>query len=168
MPDESCAYPSTRTVGSAAVYDYHLSPCTSDSRPACAFSPGTITLCTVAAIPTIIAYPGEKCVANGDCVSSTSTCVGSYCTGLANNSTCTATLDCSAGLYCNGTEVSTDRYCTGLMSVSAVCNVDYDCDYNLGCFSGICSPYFGQVNMSACLSGRDDECSSNACLYGLC
>ena len=136
--------------------------------------PNTNWTCGTLPIPQApLAYPGEPCKVDDDCVNSV-ICVGGVCFGSDVLSKCGANEDCDVGLYCNET-IGVNGYCVYQQTDGEECENDYQCLNNLGCNGfagspGVCVPYYNLTNGHAVNNCYDDggEGISKLCVSGAC
>lgn len=115
-----------------------------------------------------VAYPGEFCKHDSDCVSGA--CIFSRCSASSLGEKCSYQRDCNVGLYC-----SNDKVCKAQKTEGMDCGSDYECQNNLGCdrtffTEGKCVKYFSVQNfdnVGLCLSTSGGGIS-NLCQEGSC
>ena len=115
-----------------------------------------------------IAYPGEPCIENSDCI--TNLCTANTCIGANAGNACVSNSDCDVGFYCGSS-----FFCTQQLQINSACTSDYQCQNNLGCnntlFSpGQCIPYYSIPSgypVGTCIEmlteGVSNLCSSGSC-----
>jgi hypothetical protein len=115
-----------------------------------------------------LAYPGEPCAINSDCLSGS--CVSKVCQGLKPGSFCTSHSDCTVGTYCGPAFT-----CVFQLPFGSPCASDYECRNNLACnrtlfAEGLCVNYFSLPNGSPVGLCIDlvTESVSNLCQSGSC
>jgi hypothetical protein len=115
-----------------------------------------------------VAYPGEFCIDDSDCV--TGTCTSNVCVGQLAGSQCNSNSDCDVGLYCNP-----GFFCAPQKTYLQPCTNDYQCGNSMGCNNtlfedGVCIEYYsipnGQI-VGSCIDMLQ-ESISNLCQSGSC
>jgi hypothetical protein len=153
MPSSYCAVSYNRT--------FFLSPC--NSNQFCDIDSGKCKDSQVK--PTLLAYPGEKCLKDLDCVFHI--CANKTCKGLGVDKTCISHEQCDPGLRCHE-----DRCQKQLDLTASGCYSEFDCINSAGCnhpvnsLIGTCTAYFsvpiGQI-VSDCIAGTSYLCKSAEC-----
>jgi hypothetical protein len=113
-------------------------------------------------------YPGEYCVQDSDCLSSS--CISNVCVGQVAGSPCVSNSDCNVGLYCGR-----GFYCTAQLSYGQQCNNDYECANNMACNKTLFGPGSCIFYFSIPVNGTVGTCIdmltegvSNLCQTGSC
>ena len=111
-------------------------------------------------------YPGEPCLTNSSCISTT--CAQGVCTGSGHMQPCMSHTDCDTGLFC-----SPFRHCMKQMSQRAPinCRDEYDCQNSFTCRGGRCIPYFSLLERDLvyeCYNNQSLACNSGLCYNHRC
>lgn len=125
-----------------------------------------------------LAYPGEKCSADTDCMSvtvagtATQKCTDNVCVGVAIDATCTADKDCVLGAYCK-TGTSGAKTCAAQISdTTTACSNSYQCANNMFCLNEKCVAAFSQTvgtDVSSVESAfRNYVCANNYTFENIC
>lgn len=144
---------------------YYTKACTSLNMTDCNTSLG---MCQPPAVASAeLAYPGEKCKLNSDCVYGN--CLAFLCRGLGAGVTCVTHEQCDSGLYCSIRGICTPQ----LAPTSTGCRSLYDCKNYAGCNmtyssdNGICVAYASlPINsyVTDCRNGFSQMCASGTCV----
>ena len=99
----------------------------------------------------------DFCKSNSDCAGLN--CVNNTCIGKPFNSYCRNNFECSAGTYCDMTQL----LCLPRLTSGGVCKADGDCSNELGCFNNSCTPYFSFSAGTVLTNNANDKkfCLSN-------
>ncbi|CAG9320193.1 unnamed protein product [Blepharisma stoltei] len=81
----------------------------------------------------ILNYPGESCKSSDNCFNSFP-CVNKVCQGLSQGESCSNTIFCDVGLYCNTPTAGQNGTCQAQIDIGkSGCSVDFDCVNGAGC-----------------------------------
>ena len=146
-------------------------PSTPYCPPLVANSPGNIvSTCTTANSYPSQKYPGEICSSSSECYSNT--CYKGVCQGKSFGDVCNSpfgysdNVDCGPGLFCDFSQ--TPSTCGYLKHQYSGCEIDTECQYGLGCYSGICLKYRSiskgdQIISLYCVNFQSSFCEYEQC-----
>ena len=106
--------------------------------------------------------PGSKCSKNSQC--NTESCLDNICDGIKKGKSCSSSLKCDIGLYCN----EANGVCTDLKSAGEECESTDECDYQYLCYKDVCTKYYSietgkSISSKACSGSYSDVCESGQC-----
>ncbi|CAG9316870.1 unnamed protein product [Blepharisma stoltei] len=143
---------------------YYLRSCQSTTATYC--NPNNGSCIVPPAAVQALAYPGEACALNSDCVYGN--CYAYVCKGLGKGVNCTSHEQCDPGLYCSLNSTCQEQ----IAANGSGCRSSYDCKNYAGCNmtysmdNGICFAYaslaIGQI-VTDCANGFSQMCKTGFC-----